>query len=136
MYEYDFTVTRVIDGDTVIGDIDLGFGVVLKARTIRLNGVNTPETRSKNLAEKALGKKAKAFVEENILGKSVTLKTIKDKKGSFGRILGNIYWICEDGYYLNMAEYLIYSKLGVEYSVKDSTKVKKALIEDLIEINA
>ena len=78
-YVYKCRLRRVIDGDTVVCDVNLGFDVVLVNQKIRFKGINTPESRTRNLAEKALGLQAKARVE---------MKTFKDKKGKFGRILG------------------------------------------------
>ena len=63
MYEYRCTVTRVVDGDTVDAEIDLGFDIVFKSR-IRLFGVDTPESRTRDLDEKARGKLASAFLSE------------------------------------------------------------------------
>jgi endonuclease YncB( thermonuclease family) len=65
MYEYRCTVTRVVDGDTVDAEIDLGFDIVFKSR-IRLFGVDTPESRTRDLDEKARGKLASAFLSEKI----------------------------------------------------------------------
>ena len=132
MYEYDFTVTRVIDGDTVIGDIDLGFGVVLKDRVIRLHGINTPELRSKNLSEKILAQKAKQFVIDTLKGKDICLMSIRDKKGSFGRILGVIYYKDEEGYEGDLSMALIDEHLAVPYIAGES-KTNKQLMRMLIE---
>ena len=98
-YIYRVVVTRVIDGDTVDVDIDLGFNEYKKDR-VRLMGIDTPESRTRNLKEKALGLKSKARLKELIASaplinkkrgkKAVFLKTTKDGKGKFGRILGTI----------------------------------------------
>jgi micrococcal nuclease len=90
-YFYKVTLDRVVDGDTVDVIIDLGFDVLHKAR-IRLYGVNTPETRTRDLEEKELGLKAKSFVQ-NWLSQSdhFFIQTFKDAGGKYGRILGNIY---------------------------------------------
>ena len=58
-YYYNCRLVKVIDGDTIDGDIDLGFEVVLSKQRVRLAGIDTPESRTRNLAEKALGLKAK-----------------------------------------------------------------------------
>ena len=65
MYEYGCKITRVVDGDTVDADIDLGFSIKFKSR-IRLYGVDTPESRTRNLDEKARGKLASKFLEDSI----------------------------------------------------------------------
>ncbi len=89
MYDYMATLVRVIDGDTVDCDIDLGFGVWLKNQRVRLYGINTPETRTRDLKEKEAGLAAKARLIE-LLPEKFVLTSVKDKKGKFGRILGII----------------------------------------------
>ena len=74
MYEYRTKVVRVVDGDTVDVDIDLGFGVWLRKSRIRLLGVDTPESRTRDLVEKKYGLAAKAFLKKS-LGTSPILKT-------------------------------------------------------------
>lgn len=87
MYQYRATILRVIDGDTIDVDIDLGFDSWLHKQRIRLVGVDTPESRTRNKQEKAHGLLAKKFVQEKLqLGKVYLLRT--KKKGKFGRYLG------------------------------------------------
>ncbi len=87
---YGATVIDVIDGDTVDLMIDLGFNIHHKIR-VRLYGVNTPESRTKDLAEKALGLKAKAFTRDWLTNhKWVFVNTIPDKNDKYGRILAKI----------------------------------------------
>jgi micrococcal nuclease len=89
MYEYAVTIKRIVDGDTVDVDIDLGFGVVLANERVRIMGIDTPESRTRDLIEKKFGLAAKAKLKE-ILGKKAILKCEKyDAKGKFGRILGD-----------------------------------------------
>ena len=89
MYEYNVKVTRVVDGDTVDAELDLGFDIIYRDR-IRLMGIDTPESRTSNKREKILGNKSKemlkALVKEN--KGYITLETTKEGKGKFGRILG------------------------------------------------
>ena len=85
-YEYKCELIRVVDGDTIDVSVDLGFKVWLRGERVRLLGINTPESRTKNKAEKILGLAAKARLKE-ILPKKFTIKTTKDGKGKFGRIL-------------------------------------------------
>lgn len=105
MYQYRFTFTKVIDGDTVDGVIDLGFGVSLKER-IRLYGIDAPEVRlqrsikdeKKRIAEKEKGLKAKARLKELLIFASkqpegLIIETFLDKKGKYGRILGDIKYV-------------------------------------------
>ena len=91
MYEYACKVERVVDGDTVDVVLDLGFDILHKCR-VRLYGIDTPESRTRNLDEKARGKMAGAFLKDAIdSGKKVVIQTkLKDSKGKFGRVLGDV----------------------------------------------
>ena len=93
MYEYRFTLERVVDGDTIDGLIDLGFGLTI-SRRVRLLGVNTPETRTRDLDEKAAGLKAKAFVVGLLSQGNIRIKTQKDATGKYGRLLADV-WVGE-----------------------------------------
>lgn len=89
MYEYRCKIVHIVDGDTVDVDIDLGFGVWLHKERVRLFGIDTPESRTRDLEEKKYGLAAKAFVEKHMpLNSMQILRTEKDKTGKFGRILG------------------------------------------------
>ena len=87
MYEYNCKIVRVVDGDTVDVDIFLGFGVVLHKQRIRLYGIDTPESRTRDPIEKKFGKLAAAFLKEK-LGKTCVIRTQLDDRGKYGRILG------------------------------------------------
>ena len=87
MYEYNCKIRRVVDGDTVDVDIDLGFGVVYANQRIRLYGIDTPESRTRDPYEKFFGKMAAQFLSEK-LGEECVIRTRKDGKGKYGRILG------------------------------------------------
>ena len=91
MYEYRCKVVRVIDGDTVDVGIDLGFGVWLHKERVRILGIDTPESRTRDKVEKRFGLLAKEFVEKFFkTDGDVILRTQKyDAKGKFGRILGD-----------------------------------------------
>ena len=91
MYEYKCIVNRVVDGDTIDATIDLGFSVLYKSR-IRLYGIDTPESRTRDKDEKARGLLAKKFLQEKIdSGDSVCLQTkMKDSRGKFGRVLASV----------------------------------------------
>ena len=92
MYEYRCKLRKVVDGDTVDVDIDLGFGVWLNDQRIRLYGVDTPESRTRDLEEKKYGLAAKAYVEKFLDDEWLVLKTeTYDAAGKFGRILGSLY---------------------------------------------
>jgi len=88
---YGATVLKVVDGDTIDLMIDLGFNIHHKIR-VRLFGVNTPESRTKDLKEKELGLKAKSFTQDWLTRhKWVFLNTIPDKNDKYGRVLAKIY---------------------------------------------
>jgi micrococcal nuclease len=90
MYEYEATIVRWVDGDTVDVDIDLGFGVIFSSQRIRLYGIDAYESRTRDLDEKKKGLAATSFVNEYAPpGSKVVLKTYK--KGKYGRILGEIF---------------------------------------------
>ena len=103
MYEYKATVTKVYDGDTITVDFDLGFGILIRKQKIRLLGINTPEVRG---PEKPQGIISRNALRQRILGKVVTVKTSKDKKGKYGRWLGEVFmeeeninqWLITEGY--------------------------------------
>jgi len=122
MYEYKFELDRVVDGDTIDVDIALGFDVMLKKQRIRLYGLNTPESRTRDLEEKKYGLAAKARLK-NILerAESLSLKTAIDKKvrGKYGRILGTIF--ADE---VNINDLLIEEGHAVEYfgGTKNQTK--------------
>jgi len=95
MYEYKCKILRVVDGDTVDVDIDLGFGVWMHKERVRMMGIDTPESRTRDKVEKAFGLAAKTKLKELLpIGSIQILKTEidksgEDKKGKFGRILGD-----------------------------------------------
>ena len=97
MFEYRIkSVDRVVDGDTVDITVDLGFSIFHKVR-VRLEGIDTPEVRTKDLREKAAGIAAADFLEQILEGVGqLTIKT--SKQGKYGRYLGTIY---KDGKNLN-----------------------------------
>ena len=92
MYEYACTVERVVDGDTIDVTLDLGFSVSYKSR-VRLFGIDTPESRTRNKDEKARGKLSTAFLSKAIeIADQVVIRTeLKDSRGKFGRVLGEIF---------------------------------------------
>jgi micrococcal nuclease len=85
-------VLRVVDGDTIDADIDLGFDISLTKR-VRLSGVDTPESRTTDLKEKALGLEVKEWLKKNLDGKkNILIKTeLPDSTEKYGRILGRLY---------------------------------------------
>lgn len=120
MYEYKAKLIKVVDGDTVDVDIDLGFGVWLRNERVRIMGIDTPESRTRNKIEKLFGLAAKTRLKE-LLKKDVVLKTFKgrggeDAKGKFGRILGdfNVYYHNDDRV-CRVTEIMIKEGHAVEY---------------------
>ena len=92
MYEYRCKVVKIIDGDTVDVDIDLGFGVWLKKERIRMYGIDTPESRTRDLEEKKYGLAAKDYITRLLDDEGgIVLKTRKDAEGKYGRILGELW---------------------------------------------
>ena len=100
MYEYKCKIVKIVDGDTVDVDIDLGFGVWLKDERVRIMGIDTPESRTRDLVEKKFGLAAKEKLTQLLQGTPVLKTQInkdgEDMKGKFGRILGD--FIVADGY--------------------------------------
>ena len=95
MYTYKIKLDRVVDGDTIDAEIDLGFDVKIKKR-IRFMGINAPESRTKHLEEKAKGLAAKDRVKQLLEGcENITLKS--HGVGKFGRCLGEIFLDMVDG---------------------------------------
>lgn len=92
MYEYRCEVVKIIDGDTVDVDIDLGFGIWMRKERIRLFGIDTPESRTRDLEEKKYGLAAKEFLTKWLSAGNIILKTQKDAEGKFGRILGELWY--------------------------------------------
>ena len=90
MFKYWCKLVRVVDGDTIDIDLDLGFSVWVLKQRVRLLGINTPESRTRNLAEKKLGLLAKERLIE-LLPNTFVIQTYKDEKGKYGRILGTPY---------------------------------------------
>lgn len=121
MYEYKAKLLKVIDGDTVDVDIDLGFGVWLRNERVRIMGIDTPESRTRNKLEKLFGLAAKKRLKELLNTKELVLKTFKgrggeDAKGKFGRILGdfNVYYHNDDRWAM-VTEIMIKEGHAVEY---------------------
>ena len=90
MFEYKCNLVKVVDGDTVDVDIDLGFGVWLRKQRIRLYGIDTPESRTRDKVEKVYGL-GKDFLSKMLSTGEMSIKTYKDAKGKFGRILGELF---------------------------------------------
>ena len=131
MYNYKAKLIKVVDGDTIDANIDLGFKVFMKAR-IRFLGIDTPESRTRNLNEKSWGLAAKKRVQELLVDGDFTLTTELQKKGKFGRILGNII-IPDDHTWegISVNEVLLEEKLAIPYdgSNKDDARAKHGVTQ-------
>jgi len=95
MYTYNIKLDRVIDGDTIDANIDLGFDIWVKKR-VRFMGVNTPESRTRDLEEKAKGLAAKDRVKQLLEG-SNTIQLNSHGVGKYGRVLGELHIDVVDG---------------------------------------
>lgn len=124
MHEYHCVITKIIDGDTIDVDIDLGFDCWLHRQRIRLYGIDTPESRTRDLEEKKYGLAAKAFVEKFIpLGSTALLNT--KEKGKYGRYLGDFkvknQWLCTE---------LLKHRHAVKYEGQSKKAIKQAHLDN------
>ena len=120
MYEYSCRINRVIDGDSVDVCIDLGFDISFTS-SVRLYGVDTPESRTRDPEEKKCGLLAKKFLEEAVKnGKNIIIRTQKDEKGKFGRVLGSLII---DG--TNINHKMIEENLAVAYYGQSKDSIAK-----------
>ena len=124
MHEYPCVITKIIDGDTIDVDIDLGFDCWLHKQRIRLYGIDTPESRTRDLEEKKYGLAAKAFVEKFIpLGSTALLNT--KEKGKYGRYLGDFkvknQWLCTE---------LLKHRHAVRYEGQSKKAIKQAHLDN------
>lgn len=120
MYEYNCKVLRIVDGDTVDVDIDLGFGVWMHKERIRMYGIDTPESRTSDKEEKVYGNLSKQFVKDKLpIGSMQTLVTHKDKTGKFGRILGD--FLVEGK---SLGEIMVDKALAVRYNGEDKAEIE------------
>jgi micrococcal nuclease len=111
MFEYNATVIKVVDGDTIDAMVDLGFGTWKKVR-IRMHGINAPESRTRNLEEKKKGLAAKARLIEMLEENKNHFILISHGVGKFGRCLGEIYI---KGHNTSLNKQLISEGYGTEY---------------------
>jgi micrococcal nuclease len=121
MYEYYVRkVENIVDGDTIDVLIDLGFDILFQSR-VRLAGIDTPESRTKDLKEKALGLESKEYLKKHLKdAKSVIIKTEKmDSSEKYGRILG---WVYVNGNTISLNDMMIND--GYAWGYLGDTKVK------------
>jgi len=100
MYEYKCKIVKIVDGDTVDVDLDLGFGVWLRDERVRIMGIDTPESRTSDKVEKIFGLAAKERLSSLLGADATLLSQVKSNgenmKGKFGRILGDFKTINGD----------------------------------------
>tara|TARA_Y100000114_G_scaffold152411_1_gene170671 strand:+ start:485 stop:910 length:426 start_codon:yes stop_codon:yes gene_type:complete len=133
MYQYSCKVVKVVDGDTIDVDIDLGFGVWLRNQRIRMYGIDTPESRTRDLEEKKYGLAAKEFLVKWTNSGGLVLKTFKDGKGKYGRILGQIWY----GNTHNINQLLIDNHHAVAYHGQSKEEIAQQHIanRELVNLN-
>ena len=129
MYEYNCQVTRVVDGDTIDVILDLGFKILHKSR-VRLFGIDTPESRTRDKDEKVRGKMASKFLQDVINSGNVVIRTeLKDSRGKFGRVLGTVV---VNGVDINQA--MCDNYLAVPYYGQSKNDVEAAHIENTTKL--
>ena len=124
MYEYKVNILKVVDGDTVDVDIDLGFGVWLRNERVRLAGIDAPESKTSDAVEKVFGQAAKDRVNSLLGAEAILISQISKSgdniKGKFGRIIGNFKTINGE----NVADVLMSEGHAVAYNGGDKDKVQ------------
>jgi micrococcal nuclease len=126
MFEYEAKVKRVVDGDTIDAYIDLGFNVHVDKR-IRFMGIDTPESRTRDLTEKRYGLGAKYRLIEMLEANGNVFVLKSHGTGKFGRVLGELFHHHEDDYSIN--QMLIDEGHAVAYFGGSKQEVKDALME-------
>ncbi len=103
LYHYKAVVVSVYDGDTLHADLDLGLYTWRKNEKIRLARINAPELRG---SEKEKGRASRDYLRSRILGREVLIQTLKDRRGKWGRFLGEI-WLNEKGTWVNINDEMV-----------------------------
>ena len=136
MFEYNFKLVKVVDGDTIDVDIDLGFGIWLKKQRIRMMGIDTPESRTSDDEEKVYGLLAKQRLT-TLLADAKVLKTYNDERGKYGRILGEIicYYAAEDRW-AGSSEIMISEGHGVAYHGQSKDDIAEEHLANRIKLKA
>jgi micrococcal nuclease len=123
MYQYKVSVVKVVDGDTLDVNIDLGFGMTYKKQRVRMMGIDTPESRTRDKVEKLFGKASKKHLKK-LLESAESISLISHDKGKFGRILGEIY-IHNDDAELNVNQKMIDDCHAVPYTGENKDLVEQ-----------
>ena len=132
MHTYKCTILRVVDGDTVDVDIDLGFGVWMRKERIRILGIDTPESRTRDKVEKTYGILAKNFVKSYLpVGSVQILQTEKDGTGKFGRILGKfLVYDHQTDSQMHLGDIMIREHLAVKYEGQSKEDIAEQHIKN------
>jgi micrococcal nuclease len=134
MYQYKVTVVKVVDGDTVDVDIDLGFSTVLKKQRVRMVGIDTPESRTRDKVEKLFGKASKKHLK-GLLEQAESISLISHDKGKFGRILGTLIAHHAEGHpvyetEININDQMIKDHHAVKYSGENKDLVEQQHLDN------
>ena len=121
------TISKVVDGDTIDADIDLGFDISLSKR-IRLAGIDTPESRTTNIKEKAMGLESKEWLKKTLEGaKDILIKTeLPDSTEKYGRIIGHLFI---NGQETSLNNQMIYEGYALAYDGGTKDKNFDVLLE-------
>jgi len=115
------SIKKIIDGDTFDCIMDLGFDVLLEAR-VRMMGIDTPESRTRDLEEKKFGLLAKEYLTEKLATEDLIVTTeVDNEKGKFGRILG---WVWANG--VNVNKQMIDENMAVAYHGQSKDDIEQA----------
>jgi micrococcal nuclease len=128
MYQYKVSVVKVVDGDTLDVNIDLGFGMTYKKQRVRMMGIDTPESRTRDKVEKLFGKASKKHLKK-LLESAESISLISHDKGKFGRILGEIY-IHNDDAELNVNQKMIDDCHAVPYTGENKDLVEQQHLDN------
>ena len=136
MYQYRCKVVRVVDGDTVDIDIDLGFDIHLRKERVRIYCIDCEESRTRDKEEKKYGLAAKKYVKDFLSGSTVVLITKKyDAKGKFGRILGDFHVMDKDGNERVLSSAMILTHHAVLYEGQNKEDIREAHLANRKFIN-
>lgn len=124
MFEYKCKLIKVVDGDTLDIDIDLGFGVWLRNQRVRMYGIDAPESRTRDKEEKVYGLASKKFLKGMCSDNDLIIKTHKDAKGKFGRILGEM-WRTTNYADKSINEYMIEKFHAVAYFGQSKEQIEE-----------
>lgn len=139
MYEYKVKIIKVVDGDTVDVDIDLGFKVWLKNERVRLYGIDTPESRTRDKEEKKYGLAAKTFLKNALKQGDYIAMKVHDR-GKFGRILGELFIRANEGHPvfesdISVNEHMIINKHAVAYHGQSKEEIQEQHLQNRKALN-